>query len=48
MEEKEYSAKIDNLESQVRELTHLVASLLKKQRPTSFIQEAQASSQANE
>lgn len=41
-----FAAQIDNLESQIQKLTHLVASLLKNQDPTLSIQEPHASSQA--
>lgn len=45
---KEFAAKIDNLESQVQDLTHLVARLLKSQSPTSSTQVPNASPQAKE
>lgn len=36
MEERELCTKIENLESQVKELTHLMTGLLKNQRLTSL------------
>lgn len=48
MKNNEFAAKVDNLESQVQELTHHVAQLLKNQKPTPSTQEPHTSSQANE
>lgn len=48
MKDSEFAAKVDNLESQIQELTHLVARLLKNQNPTSSTQEPHTSPQADD
>lgn len=48
MKNIEFAAKTDNLESQFKERTHLIASLLKGQNPTSLTEESDASSQDKE
>lgn len=48
MEKKESVAKIDNLENQIQELTHLVTRLLKNQNPTPSTQAPYTSSLAKE
>lgn len=47
MMNKEFATKIDNLESQIQELTHFVARILKKENPISSTQEPHALFQAN-
>lgn len=48
MENKKFSLKIDSLECQFKELTHLIDIFLKNQSPTSSTQESHASSQVKE
>lgn len=47
MDNKKFSTNINSLETQMKELTNLVATLSKTQNPSSSIQESQVSPQFN-